>query len=359
MSGREFGQLLTEGIRHICAREGKQTQVVEDELGYAVGRRGSSAIRYWRQGHRPPDSSIVEVLAREIVQRGRVGRSWLERFLRSGDYTDLHTLCNELFPHHRAQYLPTPPTALIGRERDVTTVLARLTDDHVRLLTLTGAPGVGKTRLALQVAAEVRHTFADGLAFVQLSSIREPALLLMAVANTLGIIENDDQTLRARLLAFLQDRNLLLVLDNFEQVIVAAPGVAELLSGAPQVKVLVTSREPLHIYGEHEYGVQPLTLPTADEYARPEVLARVPAVQLFIERATAVNPDFRLNVENAAAIAAICTRLDGLPLAIELAAARVRIVLASGPGKDKDLLERWTSRSRKNGHREATATPAL
>ena len=177
MSEREFGHLLTEGIRHICVRESKQMQVVEDELGYAVGRSGSSAIRYWRQGHWPADSTIVEVLAREIVQRGRMGRTWLERFLRSADYADPITLCNELFPNHRTQHLPTPLTTLIGREQDVSAVLARLKDNHVRLITLTGAPGVGKTRLALQVAAELRHSFEDGITFVRLSSIRDPALV--------------------------------------------------------------------------------------------------------------------------------------------------------------------------------------
>ncbi len=322
MPEHEFGQLLTEGIRHICAREGKHMQVVEDELGYAVKRRGSSAIRYWRQGHRPGDAAIVEALAREIVQRGRLGRTWLERFLHNANYADPGTLCNEIFPNHRTQHLPTPLTALIGREQDVSAVLARLKDNHVRLITLTGAPGVGKTRLALQVSAEARQLFSDGLTFVQLSSIREPALLTMAVANALGIVENDDQTLRARLSVFLQDRNLLLVLDNFEQVIDAAPHVAELLSSAPHVKVLVTSREPLHIYGEHEYGVPPLRLPAVEECAQLKALSSVPAVQLFVERATATNLTFQLSLENAEAIAAICIQLDGLPLAIELAASR-------------------------------------
>ena len=147
-------------------------------------------------------------------------------------------------------------------------------------------------------------------------------LLTIAIANALGLIENDDQTLNARLLAFLQDRNLLLVLDNFEQVIAAAPSVAELLSAAPRLKVLVTSREPLHIYGEYEYLVIPLRLPEAKDGGDLEALACVPSVQLFVERVQAVNPHFRLNADNAQSISTICGRLDGLPLAIELAASR-------------------------------------
>jgi predicted ATPase len=251
-----------------------------------------------------------------------VGRTWLERFLRSTNYPDLYTLCDDIFPNHRTQHVPTPPTTLIGRDQDITATLAKLKDGHVRLLTLTGAPGVGKTRLALHLATDVRSTFEDGIAFVRLSAIRQPEMLTIAVAGALGLVENDDQTLPARLLAFLQDRNLLLLLDNFEHVIAAAPRVADLLLAAPHLKVLVTSREPLHIYGEHEYVVLPLALPKTGEDVRLEAFSRVPSVQLFVERATAANPNFRLSLENREAVADVCARLDGLPLAIELAASR-------------------------------------
>ena len=170
MAHREFTRLLTEGIHHISLRENKQLLVVEDELGQAIGRSGSSAIQYWRKGHLPAKASDVETLAREIVQRGRVGCTWLERFLRSANYPDVDILCEELFPNYQTRHLPTPATPLIGREQDVADVLTILKDSQVHLLTLTGAPGVGKTRLALQAATELRQHFEDGVAFVQFSS---------------------------------------------------------------------------------------------------------------------------------------------------------------------------------------------
>ncbi len=326
MSEHEFGQLLTEGVRYICAHESKQMQVVEDELGYAVGRNGSSAIRYWRNGHWPVDSSIVETLAREMVRRGHLGRAWLERFLRSANYPDPQTLCDELFPSDHSRSLPIPSTPLIGREEDVTTICSMLQDSQIRLLTLTGAPGVGKTRLALQAAIELYRDFQDGAVFVRLAPILNPEMFIITVANALGLIENDAQLLQAHLMAYLRDRDMLLVLDNFEQVITAAPRLAELLSAAPLLKVLVTSRESLHIYAEHEYLVLPLQLPAQGDYAEVEVLARIPSVQLFTGRAQAVNPHFRLTADNAKTVASVCVRLDGLPLAIELAASRSKLI---------------------------------
>jgi predicted ATPase len=326
MPHREFARLLTEGIRHISLCENKSLLVVEDELGQAVRRSGSSAIQYWRKGHLPAKVSDVETLAREIVQRGRVGRAWLERFLRSANYPDLYALCEDLFPNYQTRHLPTPSTPLIGREQDVADTLSMLKDSQVHLLTLTGAPGVGKTRLALQVAAELRQHFEDGVAFVQLAPIRDPERLISVIAGALGLIENDDQPLNTRLLTFLRDRNLLLVLDNFEQVITAALHVSELLSAAPRLKVLITSRESLHIYGEYEYLVIPLGLPKPEARVKYETLLHVPAVQLFVERARAADPLFQLSLDNAEAIATICTRLDGLPLAIELAASRSKLL---------------------------------
>lgn len=323
MSERDFGELLTKGIRYICARESKPMQIVQDELGYAVGRSGSSVIRYWRQGHWPSKPSDVETLARAIVQRGHVDRAWLEQFLRSANFPDAAGLSDELFPsHNHHQYLPLPPTELIGRKRETTNLIEQLQNGHVRLLTLAGPPGVGKTRLALHLAAALRSTFEDGAVFVSLVSTRDPELVISVIAAAIGLIDDDGQSLKARLIRSLRDRELLLVLDNFEHVIAAARYMAELLSEAPHLKVLVTSREPLHIYGEYEYVVHPLELPVMGEPIRLEVFSRIPSIQLFVERATAANPDFRIDLENAEAVAAICIRLDGLPLAIELAASR-------------------------------------
>jgi predicted ATPase len=322
MSEREFGQLLSMGIRHVSACENKQIQVIEDELGYAVKRDGSTAIHYWRQGHWPSKPADVETLARAIVQRGRVDRTWLERFLCSANYPNLAGLCDELYSNHHPQHLPSPPTALIGRDREVADIVKHFRSNHVRLLTLTGAPGVGKTRLALHLAKELSQKFGDGVVFAPLASIRDPELVLIAIAGAVGLMEGDGPSLKARLVSFLQERELLLVLDNFEQVIAAAPHVAELLSAAPHLKILVTSREPLHIYGEYENPVLPLALAEPDQSAHLEIIARVPAVQLFVERSQAANPSFQLDTENAQVVVDICARLDGLPLAIELVAAR-------------------------------------
>jgi len=322
MSEREFGQLLSVGIHHISVRENKQLQIVEDELGYAVKRNGCSAIRYWRQGHLPAKSSDVEVLARVIVQRGHVDRTWLERFLHSANYPNPSGLCSDLFPDHRHQHLPSPPTALIGRDREVAALIERLRNSRVRLLTLTGAPGVGKTRLALHLGTELRRVFEHGVVFVSLASIRDPELVMMAIARAVGLTDDDGPALKDRLINFLQEREMLLVLDNFEQVIAAAPCAADLLATAPRLKILVTSREPLHIYGEYENPVLPLAVAAPDPAVTLEIISRVPAVQLYVERARAANPHFQLTAGNAHVVADICTRLDGLPLAIELVAAR-------------------------------------
>ena len=329
MSEREFGQLLSVGIHHISTRENKQLQIVEDELGYAVKRNGCSAIRYWRQGHLPSKSADVETLARAIVQRGRVDRTWLERFLRSANHPNLTGICDELFPNYRHQHLPSPLTELIGRDREVADLCERFQSRRVRLLTLTGAPGVGKTRLALHLAAELNQTFKGGVVFAPLASIRDPELVMMAIARAAGLMDDDGPSLKARLVSVLQERELLLVLDNFEQVIAAAPHVADLLASAPCLKVLVTSREPLHIYGEHENPVLPLALAESDQPANLETISRVPAVQLYVERARAVNPHFQLTSENAHVVVDICARLDGLPLAIELVAARSKWLTSS------------------------------
>ena len=196
--------------------------------------------------------------------------------------------------------------------------------DDVPLLTLTGAGGVGKTRLALAAAARATDAFADGTIFVPLAPLRDPALVVDAIAGALDVREAGGQPLRDLLIDALWDKRRLLVLDNFEQVAAAAPAIADLLAACPQLTVLATSRAPLHLRGEREFRVEPLALPDLAHLPDPATLAVSPAVALFRERAVAVQPDFALTEENAAAVAAICHRLDGLPLALELAAARVK-----------------------------------
>jgi len=221
--------------------------------------------------------------------------------------------------------LPAQPTALIGRESAVLAVADLVRRDGMRLLTLTGPGGAGKTRLALQAAADLLDAFRDGVWFVALAPIRDHTLVLTAIAQALGVAESPGQPLEESLKAYLRSRQTLLVLDNFEQVLDAAPLITALLAAAPGLKALVTSREVLHLYGEHEYEVPPLSLPDLHHLPPIERLTQYEAVRLFIERAQAVRSDFAVTGENAPAIAEICVRLDGLPLAIELAAARSKL----------------------------------
>ena len=195
----------------------------------------------------------------------------------------------------------------------------------VRLVTLTGPGGVGKTRLALQGAAELAEHFADGTWFVSLAPISDPDLVIPAIIQTLGLREAREQSPLEHLKSALQAKQTLLLLDNFEQVVSAAPQVAELLTVCPHVKILITSREGLHVRAEREFPVPALALPDTQHLPELGVLSQYAAVALFIERAQAVKPDFQVTNTNAPAVAEICTRLDGLPLAIELAAARVKL----------------------------------
>jgi predicted ATPase len=218
---------------------------------------------------------------------------------------------------------------LIGRERELREILEVMRDADVRLLTLTGIGGTGKTSLARHVARELLPEYADGAVLVDLATLTDPELVAYTLAQTLGIKEAGGGTIGDALKEFLREKRMLLVFDNFEQVVAAASLVAELLASAPGVKALVTSRAPLHLRAEHEYGVPPLELPSLADPARRmplEELERCAAVALFVERARAVRPGFALTRENAMAVAEICTRLDGLPLALELAAARVKLL---------------------------------
>jgi predicted ATPase len=245
-------------------------------------------------------------------------------------------------PQHKD--LPAQLTPFIGRVEELKSVTDLLLRENIRLLTLTGPGGTGKTRLALQAASELQDSFDDGVFFIDLAPVRDPKSVLPAIARAIGLREISDQPLVLLLKQYLQAQRVMLLLDNFEQVTAAALDIAELIRDCPQLKLEVTSREALSIRGEHVYPVSPLELPDVESrQATLDQLAQAESIQLFIDRAQAVEPEFQLTEENAPSIVELCVRLDGLPLAIELATARI------GLFTPQDLLNRVGSRLKLSG----------
>src|SRR5262245_6018136 len=302
--------------------------LTQDQLARQVGC-SVVTIRKLESDERRPSRQIAERLA-DALRIAPHERPAFISLARTEPYPeDSLALAADLRPSPASQRtrtnLPLPLTRLIGRKQEVAAVRSALLRGDTRLLTLSGPPGIGKTRLAVHLATELRHAFADGVYFVDLAPIRDPELVISAIAHALGIRELASRPLAESLRDYLHARRVLLLLDNFEQVLAAAPRVVELLEGCPGLKAIVTSRARLHVRGERVIPLAPLPLPDRAAPAAVRVLAQNPAVALFVERAQAVQPAFALTTANVPIVAELCTRLEGLPLAIELMAVRVNL----------------------------------
>ena len=336
----------------------KEFGYTQEELADMVGC-SPATIRKIESGDRRPSRQMAELLA-EYLEVPQEERPAFVRMARAEPGAPV-ALRSTLTPNGHAprsehetpaSNLPIGLTPLIGREDTVDDLCERILRDEVRLITLTGAPGIGKTRLAVEVASQLAEHFADGTFFVGLSTVADPDLVPAAIAQAVGVREGGNQTVVAALIEYMRERRMLLLLDNFEQVVGAATTVGTMLGACPQVKAMVTSREALNIRGERQFPVPPLHLPDPASLPTLDALAEYPAIQLFVERAASVDPAFALTEDNARAVATLCARLDGLPLAIELVAARVRLLspaqllarldhrLALVTGGQRDLPER-------------------
>ncbi len=325
-----LGELLGSQDRHAEAAEVYRRIIARDSYLEAAHRglmrcynslgERARALEHYR--------SLVEILREGLGTAPAPDTRALFKDLLRGE-NEVESVASS-FPHEpkpskpaasRTNNLPLQPTPLVGRGREVEKVLERVRSGKGRLLTLTGPGGTGKTRIALAAGSDLLEEFDDGVFFVSLASIHDPDFVTSAIAGSLGVRESAEQQLLETLQGYLRHKRLLLILDNFEQVLEAASVVATLLRSCAGLRILVTSRIPLTLYGEREYPVPPLAVPGSP--SPREDIGRYESVRLFVERARAVKSDFALTEENSPAVAEICARLDGLPLAIELAAARV------------------------------------
>jgi len=315
-------KIATQTFAELLSRHRLEAGLTQEDLADATGRSVRN-IAYLEGGTTlTPRKQTVELLANALGLEGRDYAAFkvATRHLPVPDRTHGERAGT---PTH---ILPESLTSFVGREREIEAAGEVLLREDVRLLTLTGAGGYGKTRLAVEMARRVVESFPDGVHFVSLAPVSDPTLVVPTIARSLGLVEMASQSILESLKGRLRDELVLLVLDNFEQVLEAAPNVADLIAACSQLRVLVTSRTPLRLSGEQEFPVSPLAVPGLERLPAPELLIANESVSLFVQRARGVLPDFELTVENTQSVAEICVRLDGLPLAIELAAVRIRLL---------------------------------
>lgn len=298
----------------------EQAGLSQEELAERAGltAKGISALERGERKH--PYPNTVRALAEALALSETVRGEWVAMLSPRG--TAYEPSPKEPLPLR----FPTAPNAIVGREDDLASVIYYLTSGKTRLVTLTGPGGVGKTRLSLQLAEFAQTQFADGAVFVPLDAVPNPALFLSALVHALGLQEVSEQAKAQWLYQHLKDKKMVLILDNFEHVLDAACEIPPLLRACPGLTLLVTSRAPLRLRGEQEYPLAPLAVPGLDRVPHVNEVLASPAVQVFVQRAQAINPGFSITSANAVTIAAICRRLDGLPLALELAAARLKLL---------------------------------
>jgi predicted ATPase len=358
-----FGELL----RFLRER----VELSQKELAMQVGYHYSYMSRIEKNQRTPDPTTLMARFVPALYLDSEP--EWTARLLELAGVTETKQRSATASPSGSKPALPAPPTALpifdlsssnlpiiltplLGRDAEVISLTNLLTRDDVRLVTLIGPPGVGKTRLAAHIAAQLAGSFAHGPLFVDLTSIADVDAFLPTLAEALNVRETSDVPLLKSITVSLRQRNLLLVLDNFEQVISAASHVLSLLAGALDLKILATSREALHISGEYEFPLAPLALPEPSESGQVfdekiiETFSHYSSVQLFVQRAQAVQPAFKLTHENAAAIVEICRHLDGLPLAIELAAARIKTLAPQTMLQQLDRRLDWLTRGARDAN---------
>jgi predicted ATPase/DNA-binding XRE family transcriptional regulator len=315
-----FGDLLR--------RARRAASLSQEELAERAGLSARAISALERGVNRVPRRDTLEMLAGALDLPADERTAW-ERARRNVAKREAHG-----YPKHRAVAptpgIPAPLTPLVGREREIDDVRRLLRHEGLRLVTVTGPGGVGKTRLVIAVAHEIAADYPDGVTFIDLSALSDPDLVLPSIVTTLGISTAGARPVLDVLIDAMRQQQRLLAVDNFEHVAAASVSVGALLAGCPGLSIVTTSRVPLRIQGEQEYPLSALDLPGETGLTDPQTALRSPAVQLFVQRARAIRPEFRLTADTTSLVVAICSRLDGLPLAIELAAARTRALSLQG-----------------------------